>query len=231
MKKLLFVQSFLLAILLFSCKNTEEPKAPEQIVVDTKPFIGSYVGLFGENKINVTILTMFDGKIDGKSIVAGNERRFSGSYVVVNGGVHVVANEPGDDKNDGVFEFDLSVNNPNSLTGNWKGNSNGSNKNYSLLRKDFVYDEKNGIYSELSTRKMEIDELYNDYLEKELRIMRNEIFARHGMAFKSKDLRKIFEKYDWYVPMKKDVTDELTPVEKHNLSLIKQVEEMYLPGC
>jgi hypothetical protein len=37
---------------------------------------------------------------------------------------------------------------------------------------------------------------------KKLRLLRNEIFARHGRKFASKDLRTHFEHLEWYVPRK-----------------------------
>jgi hypothetical protein len=38
---------------------------------------------------------------------------------------------------------------------------------------------------------------------KELRILRNEIYAKHGRIFESKDLRDYFGKCTWYHPSKK----------------------------
>jgi len=38
---------------------------------------------------------------------------------------------------------------------------------------------------------------------KELRLLRNEIYAKHGRIFDSKDLRDYFDKCGWYHPSKK----------------------------
>ena len=35
----------------------------------------------------------------------------------------------------------------------------------------------------------------------ELRLLRNEIFAKHGYVFKDQSLQYRFEKLDWYVPI------------------------------
>ena len=71
--------------------------------------------------------------------------------------------------------------------------------------------------------------LDRSYLENkdewELRIMRNEIYARHGYIFKLPELREYFMKQSWYVPVSEDVTNSLTPVEKENIELIKRYEE------
>ena len=47
---------------------------------------------------------------------------------------------------------------------------------------------------------------YNDLLGKttvELRLLKNEIYARHGKIFKEPDLKKYFSKQSWYKPNKK----------------------------
>lgn len=47
----------------------------------------------------------------------------------------------------------------------------------------------------------------------ELRLMRNEIFARHGYIFKSADLRNHFSKQPWYNARYSNVDAMLTPIE------------------
>lgn len=56
----------------------------------------------------------------------------------------------------------------------------------------------------------------------ELRVARNEIFARHGYAFNSNDLRDHFSQYSWYNPTGKNVT--LSQVEQKNVAFIKSYE-------
>lgn len=60
--------------------------------------------------------------------------------------------------------------------------------------------------------------------KQELRIMRNEIYARRGYIFKSKDLREYFSKQTWYIPQYEDVTSFLTPIELENIEFIKKHE-------
>ncbi|HMS33984.1 MAG TPA: YARHG domain-containing protein [Ignavibacteria bacterium] len=71
--------------------------------------------------------------------------------------------------------------------------------------------------------------LDRSYLENkdawELRIMRNEIYARHGYIFKLPELREYFMKQSWYEPVNEDVTNSLSLIEKENIELIKRYEE------
>jgi hypothetical protein len=63
----------------------------------------------------------------------------------------------------------------------------------------------------------------------ELKVMRNEIFARHGYIFKTEDMRNYFSRQSWYRPMYADVSGQLSAVEKRNAQLIKQYENR--KGC
>ena len=79
------------------------------------------------------------------------------------------------------------------------------------------------ILPESSCRLLRKNELTN-YTPKELRLMRNEIFADHGYIFKSEDLRNFFLEKDWYKPRFDNVNDSLNDIEKINISLIKSLE-------
>ncbi|MBU2914857.1 YARHG domain-containing protein [Reichenbachiella agariperforans] len=60
----------------------------------------------------------------------------------------------------------------------------------------------------------------------ELRILRNEIFARHGYIFKSQDLKEHFSKTDWYNPQHSDVNHLLTEQDKSQIELILKREAL-----
>jgi hypothetical protein len=80
-----------------------------------------------------------------------------------------------------------------------------------------------GKYPEGTTRNLTV----NDVVRKtkyQLKIMRNEIFARHGYIFQSSDLRNYFNKQAWYSPRYNDVTSMLSDIEKSNVNLIKSYE-------
>lgn len=69
--------------------------------------------------------------------------------------------------------------------------------------------------------------------EEELRIARNEIFARHGRKFDDPELRAHFENTDWYngrytpEEFEKIQHDVLSEAEWKNIQLISEAEKRY----
>lgn len=59
-----------------------------------------------------------------------------------------------------------------------------------------------------------------------LRIMRNEILARQGYRFQSKDLQDYFSKFTWYQPLEPDEYGQPNKIEMLNIQLIKAEEAM-----
>jgi len=59
----------------------------------------------------------------------------------------------------------------------------------------------------------------------DLEIIRNTIFARHGYAFTKPAIRQFFDPVDWYVPVSKDVSSDLSPLEKDNIALLTRFEK------
>jgi len=59
-----------------------------------------------------------------------------------------------------------------------------------------------------------------------LKILRNEILARHGYIFRSEELSAYFSKYDWYKPIvnEKNIGNRLSEIDRYNISLIISVE-------
>lgn len=188
--------------------------------------IGSYVGAFGANKITLLITKVFNDSVEGRTIVGGNDRPFSGMAQWSDNKLNVVAAEPGDDINDGTFKFTFDKSLPDMLSGSWKPfreQAGVSEKQYELKRRTFKYLKDAGDYPESSLKLLSEDDVAN-LSKEELELMRNEIFARHGYCFKKKTLRATFENADWYVPNTADVTKDLTPIEKKNIALIKRYE-------
>ena len=59
----------------------------------------------------------------------------------------------------------------------------------------------------------------------QLRIMRNEIFARYGYIFRAGGAMEAhFQQQAWYHPQHKDVNAFLTELEKKNIALIQKIE-------
>jgi hypothetical protein len=79
------------------------------------------------------------------------------------------------------------------------------------------------MYKEVSQRVLPNKKL-KEYSKRELRIMRNEIFAAYGYKFKSKDLRDYFTATTWYEPKYDDVTTKLSQVERLNIAAIIKIE-------
>ena len=235
MKKIITAICFLAS--LSACnstnKNTEEKKETTKTVetvaqtIVNSPLLGSYVGPFGANKITFLITKVLGDTIEGRSVVGGNDRPFTG-VIKADGDVYnVSAKEPGDDKYDGVFNFTIDSKQPDVVAGSWAPNKPGeklASKDFTLQRKAFKYLTNVGEYPEASGRLLKEDDV-NNLMKPELETMRNEIFARHGYCFKKKNLRELFEDKDWYIPNTVDVKKDLTEIEKKNIALIKRFEK------
>ncbi|MEL6562763.1 MAG: YARHG domain-containing protein [Bacteroidota bacterium] len=81
-----------------------------------------------------------------------------------------------------------------------------------------------GKFIMASIQDLDPEELQELTLE-ELKIMRNEIFARYGYQFrKGGQMDQYFKKTNWYRPQFSNVDDFLTSLEKKNIKLIQQAE-------
>lgn len=60
--------------------------------------------------------------------------------------------------------------------------------------------------------------------QKELRLARNEIYARHGYIFNSKDLQNYFSSQSWYSPNPNYSDSDLSAIEKANVDFLKLYE-------
>ena len=72
-------------------------------------------------------------------------------------------------------------------------------------------------------RVLELSEL-DDMSRKDLRILRNTIYARRGYVFKSPILTDYFINMDWYKADEKYTDDRLSKVDWKNIKLVKSVE-------
>lgn len=61
--------------------------------------------------------------------------------------------------------------------------------------------------------------------KKELRLMRNYYFARHGLIFRDEGLTNYFSQFDWYEPVSKNVDSRITKQELENIKLIMSYEK------
>jgi hypothetical protein len=87
----------------------------------------------------------------------------------------------------------------------------------------YIKPSLNGLYPFASEELLNASEL-NSYTKQDLKIMRNEIYARHGYIFKTPELKTYFLKQSWYYGQHNDVTSKLSSIEKQNIELIKKYE-------
>jgi hypothetical protein len=206
--------------------NTQE--TPEsKIATASLNILGSYVGNFGTNKITLLITKATTDSIVGRSIVGGNDRPFVGSVLRDGNKYTINAKEPGDDKDDGIFNFTIDTTNLQTLSGSWKPNKPRIKlieKSFNLERKEYKYLKDAGDFPKASQRLLKVEDVEN-VMKEDLEFMRNEIFARHGYCFQKKSLRQQFENKDWYVPNTINIKNRLTDIEKKNIALIKKYEK------
>jgi WD40 repeat protein len=80
-------------------------------------------------------------------------------------------------------------------------------------------------YQELATRPFDAED-FSMIPAATLRLLRNEILARHGLIFSPPEWADYFRAQPWYRPLVTDLNDEDLPaVELHNLNLIKAEEK------
>ncbi|MEY3049804.1 MAG: hypothetical protein RL365_1842 [Bacteroidota bacterium] len=80
-----------------------------------------------------------------------------------------------------------------------------------------------GRFPEASERLLNYDDV-GHLSSRDLKIMRNEIFARHGYIFKTNDMNEYFSRQSWYEPVNNDVTGLLSRIETENVNYIKSYE-------
>ncbi|HWJ26676.1 MAG TPA: hypothetical protein VNS32_09035, partial [Flavisolibacter sp.] len=147
--------------MLASCQNNNAPlvksaskkKSGVSIPIVRTGAEGFYTGIFEatryddkkevfDNQITICIDSLDGTNLFGHSIVAGNDRAFTGTYVKKNDGYEVSVKEPGDDRYDGSFEFSITDRNK-TVEGIWNANDRTMGvtaRKYRLHRQAYVYD-------------------------------------------------------------------------------------------
>ena len=72
---------------------------------------------------------------------------------------------------------------------------------------------------------MVADETLGAMFAEDLRVLRNEVYARHGRIFKDPELQKYFAAQAWYKPNPDFKDDQLNEIEAKNLTKIREAEE------
>jgi hypothetical protein len=81
-----------------------------------------------------------------------------------------------------------------------------------------------GLYPQASERILSESD-FNGLNKWDIKIMRNEIFARHNYIFKTTDMKNYFQQQPWYQGLYNDVTKQLSPIERINVAFIKTYYE------
>lgn len=68
------------------------------------------------------------------------------------------------------------------------------------------------------------NEMVEGLFVEDLRVLRNEIYARHGRVFKDPNLQKYFAAQAWYQPNPEFKDESLSETEVKNLAIIREVE-------
>jgi internalin A len=101
------------------------------------------------------------------------------------------------------------------------------NSYYNNLRtKDFTLEDKGDtgyIFPNSSTEKLNVSDL-DSFTERELMLARNEIYARHGLAFNTDNIKSYFESKSWY-QVNSSYKGDINSIEDFNVKLIKKIEE------
>lgn len=94
------------------------------------------------------------------------------------------------------------------------------------LRSDFEFEDAlGGLFPYASIRELTMEELLA-MSARDLKIMRNEIFARYGYQFiKGGEMDIYFRKQQWYTPYHDDVSRFLNGLEVKNIELIRKAEK------
>ena len=87
---------------------------------------------------------------------------------------------------------------------------------------EITYNSAEENYHITGSRKLTYDDI-KGLSNQELRIMRNEIYARHGYIFQDAMLRDHFLQKPWYTPQTKNVA--LSRIEQYNVLFIKSYEQ------
>ena len=87
---------------------------------------------------------------------------------------------------------------------------------------EITYNSADEYYHITGSRKLTYDDI-KGLSNRELRIMRNEIYARHGYIFQDAKLRDHFLQKPWYTPQTKNVA--LSNIEQYNVLFIKSYEQ------
>ncbi len=113
------------------------------------------------------------------------------------------------------------------LTSHYYKNIDDKTQHYIQFNPNRKIEKPQGKYPEASFVKLAADDL-SHFSKPDLKIMRNEVFARNGHTFKQGgELDYYFSQKEWYKPKGKIKNSNLNDVEKYNVALILELEKSF----
>ena len=190
-------------------------------------YIGTFSGILTE-KLTVWIITFmilaiaamklnilkFDDVSEGKENKKVSERDINEYKKQIKDMENDVTSEESSEDLDYYYDSDLSED-------DYDSDLDEDSDNYSDSSEENEY-----VLPDSAKRKLKKSDL-KGLSKEELRIARNEIYARHGRMFDDKKLQKYFDSQSWYegtVPASEFSEDVLSSVEKKNVAFIRQFE-------
>ena len=190
-------------------------------------YIGTFSGILTE-KLTVWIITFmilaiaamklnilkFDDVSEGKENKKVSERDINEYKKKIKDMENDVTSEESSEDLDYYDDSDLSED-------DYDSDLDEDSDNYSDSSEESEY-----VLPDSAKRKLKKSDL-KGLSKEELRIARNEIYARHGRMFDDKNLQKYFDSQSWYdgsVPASEFSEDVLSSVEKKNVAFIRQFE-------
>lgn len=122
----------------------------------------------------------------------------------------------GDNESKNISTTDLEI----------EGDSSKSHENITNRESE----EEIDISLSLKNLNFNLNELFdvielNKLDSKELAILRNSIYAKHGYIFSTEEVSEYFSQFSWYTPLSKDVGQKLTDIDKENIKNIIAIEK------
>lgn len=137
---------------------------------------------------------------------------------------YVEETQPSDDSNEAGYDSETPDDINDDLFADNEGSGNDQNDDWS--ENDYTADETDYILPQSASSYLEPDDL-EELTDAELRLARNEIYARHGRMFNDKELQEYFDSCDWYngtIEPEDFSENVLNEYEKENLELIVSYE-------
>ncbi|KQT22264.1 serine/threonine protein kinase [Chryseobacterium sp. Leaf404] len=194
-------------------------------------------GVFNEAGNSFILDEPGDDKSDGRFEIKIYKDSMSGSWAAYKKtGVNIPVKNLKLAKKEFVYNPNFMLNEDSDLI-DWENPRNfkekytdddGKTESYTTSKNRFASDAVFKINA--SKQKLAEKDLKN--LRKlDMEIIKNAVFARHGYAFKKPTYRYFFEQTDWYIPVSNNVDNQLSKMEKENVTLlnrfIKYAEDKY----